>query len=174
MSAAKKAPKRSGILAGGNWIIDQVKMIEIKLSQGAKPGHGGMLPGAKVSAEIAEARGVPVGVDCISPAAHSAFSTPLGLVDFIQQLRDLSDGKPVGFKTCIGSAEPWFEFFRKIKERGEESAPDFIAVDGGEPRSTPGVESAFGAGTLELSWGETPQASWSEDCSPGSDSPLLR
>ncbi len=76
----------------------QVKMIEIKLSQGAKPGHGGMLPGPKVNAEIAEARGVPEGVDCISPASHSAFDTPMGLIAFVARLRDLSGGKPVGFK----------------------------------------------------------------------------
>jgi glutamate synthase domain-containing protein 2 len=73
----------------------QVKMIEIKLSQGAKPGHGGVLPGAKVTAEIAEARGVPIGVDCISPAGHSAFRTPIELMHFIARLRDLSGGKPV-------------------------------------------------------------------------------
>src|SRR3546814_936522 len=76
----------------------QVKMIEIKLSQGAKPGHGGMLPGPKVTAEIAEARGVPQGRDCISPAGHSAFSTPVELLEFLDRPRELSDGKPVGFK----------------------------------------------------------------------------
>src|SRR5499427_487158 len=83
----------------------QVKMIEIKLSQGAKPGHGGVLPGAKVTLEIAEARGVPVGVDCISPPRHSAFDTPLELLEFIAKLRELSGGKPTGFKLCIG--HPW-------------------------------------------------------------------
>ena len=82
----------------------QVKMVEIKLSQGAKPGHGGVLPGAKVTAEIANARGVPMGVDCISPARHPAFSTPLEMMHFIAQLRELSGGKPVGFKLCIGHA----------------------------------------------------------------------
>src|SRR5207247_9890828 len=80
----------------------QVKMIEIKISQGAKPGHGGVLPGAKVTPEIAEARGIPVGVDCISPARHSAFDTPLELLSFILQLRELSGGKPVGFKFSLG------------------------------------------------------------------------
>jgi glutamate synthase domain-containing protein 2 len=83
----------------------QVKMIEIKMSQGAKPGHGGVLPGPKVSAEIAAARGVPEGVDCVSPASHSAFSTPLEMVRFIALLRELSNGKPVGFKLCVG--HPW-------------------------------------------------------------------
>jgi glutamate synthase domain-containing protein 2 len=86
----------------------QVKMIEIKLSQGAKPGHGGVLPGAKVTPEIAEARGIPVGKDCLSPAQHSAFATPLELVEFISLLRGLSGGKPVGFKFSLG--HPW-EFF---------------------------------------------------------------
>src|SRR6202035_2575185 len=81
---------------------DQIKMIEVKLSQGAKPGHGGVLPGAKVSAEIAEARGVPAGVDCISPARHSAFSTPLGLLQFVGNLREKSGGKPTGFKLALG------------------------------------------------------------------------
>ena len=83
----------------------QVKMIEIKLSQGAKPGHGGVLPGVKVSPEIAEARGVPVGQDCVSPAAHSAFSTPLGLLQFVALLREKSVGKPTGFKLALG--HPW-------------------------------------------------------------------
>ena len=90
----------------------QVRMIEIKLSQGAKPGHGGILPAAKVSAEIAATRGVPLGRDCISPACHTAFSTPLELMRFIATLRDLSGGKPVGFKLCIG--HPW-EFMGIIR-----------------------------------------------------------
>lgn len=110
--------------------LPQVKMIEIKLSQGAKPGHGGILPGAKVSAEIAEARGVMVGEDCISPPTHSAFSTPRGLMEFVGQLRKLSDGKPVGFKLCIG--HPW-EFFAICKAMlATHILPDFIVVDGGE------------------------------------------
>lgn len=108
----------------------QIKMIEVKLSQGAKPGHGGVLPGAKVTAEIAAIRGVMVGEDCISPAAHSAFSTPMELIRFLSELRRLSGGKPVGFKLCIG--HPW-EFMAIVKamlETGE--TPDFIVVDGKE------------------------------------------
>jgi glutamate synthase domain-containing protein 2 len=108
----------------------QVKMIEIKLSQGAKPGHGGVLPGAKVTAEIAAARGVTMGVDCVSPASHSAFSTPVGMMRFIAELRELSDGKPVGFKLCIG--HPW-EFMGICKAMLETGIhPDFIVIDGKE------------------------------------------
>jgi glutamate synthase domain-containing protein 2 len=91
---------------------DQVKMIELKLSQGAKPGHGGVLPAAKVSAEIALARGVPAGVDCVSPSRHSAFSTPIEMMEFIATLRRLSGGKPTGFKLCVG--HPW-EFLAVCK-----------------------------------------------------------
>ena len=108
----------------------QVKMIEVKLSQGAKPGHGGMLPGAKVTIEIASARGVPVGVDCISPASHSAFSTPLEMMHFIARLRDLSGGKPTGFKLCIGHPWEWFAMVKAMLHTG--ITPDFIVVDGGE------------------------------------------
>ncbi|HCQ66354.1 MAG TPA: FMN-binding glutamate synthase family protein [Rhodobacteraceae bacterium] len=109
---------------------DQVRMVEVKLSQGAKPGHGGILPGPKVTETIAEARGVPVGVDCISPPSHSAFSTPLELIAFLDRLRDLSGGKPVGIKLCIG--HPW-EFFAVAKAMIEVgSQPDFITVDGAE------------------------------------------
>jgi glutamate synthase domain-containing protein 2 len=108
----------------------QVKMIEIKLSQGAKPGHGGVLPGVKVSPEIAEARGVEVGQDCISPPFHGAFSTPLGLIEFVDRLRRLSGGKPTGFKLCIG--HPW-EFFAIAKAMLETGiTPDFIVIDGKE------------------------------------------
>ncbi|MFA5937948.1 MAG: FMN-binding glutamate synthase family protein [Sinimarinibacterium sp.] len=108
----------------------QVKMIELKLSQGAKPGHGGVLPGAKVTPEIAEARGVPVGVDCISPARHAAFTTPVELLQFIAKLRDLSGGKPTGFKFALG--HPW-EFFAVCKAMVETGiTPDFVVVDGGE------------------------------------------
>jgi glutamate synthase domain-containing protein 2 len=108
----------------------QVKMIEIKLSQGAKPGHGGMLPGPKVNAEISEARGVPMGQDCISPAAHSAFDTPMGLIDFISRLRKLSGGKPVGFKLCVGHKH---EFMAVVKAMiKSDTYPDFIVVDGKE------------------------------------------
>ena len=108
----------------------QVKMIEIKLSQGAKPGHGGVLPGAKVTPEIAEARGVPVGVDCISPASHSAFSTPMEMMYFIARLRDLSGGKPTGFKLCIGHPWEWFAMVKAMLATG--ITPDFIVVDGAE------------------------------------------
>ena len=108
----------------------QVKMIELKLSQGAKPGHGGMLPGAKVTIEIANARGVPVGVDCISPASHSAFSTPLEMMQFIARLRELSGGKPTGFKLCIGHPWEWFAMVKAMLQTG--ITPDFIVVDGGE------------------------------------------
>jgi glutamate synthase domain-containing protein 2 len=108
----------------------QVKMIEIKLSQGAKPGHGGVLPGAKVTPEIAAARGVAIGVDCVSPAAHSAFSTPIGLLLFVEQLRTLSGGKPTGFKLCIGHPWEWFGIAKAMLETG--ITPDFIVVDGKE------------------------------------------
>ena len=109
---------------------DQVKMIEIKMSQGAKPGHGGVLPAPKVSAEIAETRGVPVGKDCVSPSSHSAFSTPIEMMAFIAQLRELSGGKPVGFKLCLG--HPW-EFMGIVKAMlATGTYPDFIVVDGGE------------------------------------------
>jgi len=108
----------------------QVKMIEIKLSQGAKPGHGGVLPAAKVTAEIASTRGVPMGQDCVSPAGHSEFSTPLGLVDFIRRLRELSGGKPVGFKLCIGQPWEWFGIVKAMLK--EDTWPDFIVVDGSE------------------------------------------
>jgi len=108
----------------------QVKMIELKLSQGAKPGHGGVLPGPKVSPEIAAARGVPVGVDCVSPARHSAFGTPIEMLRFIERLRQLSGGKPVGFKLCIGHPWEWFAICKAMLETG--LAPDFIVVDGAE------------------------------------------
>lgn len=108
----------------------QVRMIELKLSQGAKPGHGGMLPAAKISPEIAEARGVPMGVDCISPPAHSAFSTPIEMMQFLAQLRDLSDGKPVGFKLCIGHRREFMCMVKAMLETG--ITPDFIVVDGKE------------------------------------------
>src|ERR1700733_13559288 len=87
---------------------DQIKMIEVKLSQGAKPGHGGVLPAAKVSPEIARTRGVPMGRDCISPARHSAFRTPVQMMEFVAQLRQLSGGKPVGFKLCVGKKHEFF------------------------------------------------------------------
>ena len=108
----------------------QVKMIEIKISQGAKPGHGGMLPGAKVTPEIAAARGIPVGQDCVSPSAHSAFSTPVELMHFIARLRQLSGGKPVGFKLCIGHIWEWFAIVKAMLET--DITPDYIVVDGAE------------------------------------------
>ncbi|MBN9435756.1 MAG: FMN-binding glutamate synthase family protein [Bosea sp.] len=108
----------------------QVKMVEIKLSQGAKPGHGGILPAHKVSREIALTRGVPEGVTCVSPARHSAFSTPIEMVQFIARLRELSGGKPVGFKLCLG--HPW-EFMGIVKAMlATGILPDFIVVDGAE------------------------------------------
>ena len=108
----------------------QVKMIELKLSQGAKPGHGGMLPAAKITPEIAEARHVPMDEDCISPPSHSAFSTPLEMVDFLGQLRELSGGKPVGFKLCIGHRREFMCIVKAMLETG--IYPDFIVVDGSE------------------------------------------
>ena len=109
---------------------DAVKMIEVKLSQGAKPGHGGILPGAKVTQEIAEARGVPAGEDVVSPPSHSAFSTPIELLEFLDRLRELSGGKPVGFKLAIGHPWEWFSIVKAMLETGRH--PDFIVVDGGE------------------------------------------
>jgi len=109
---------------------EQVKMIEVKLSQGAKPGHGGMLPGAKVTEEIAEARKVEISEDCISPAAHPAFSTPIGLLQFVQQLRELSGGKPAGMKLCVGQPHEIFALVKAMLQTG--ITPDFIVVDGAE------------------------------------------
>lgn len=124
-----------------NAASEQVKMIEIKLSQGAKPGHGGVLPGPKVTEEIAEARGVRPGQDCVSPASHSSFSTPLEMMRFIEQLRELSQGKPVGFKLCIGHPWEWFAIVKAMLETG--TRPDFIVVDG--------AEGGTGAAPLEFS-----------------------
>jgi glutamate synthase domain-containing protein 2 len=108
----------------------QVKMIELKLSQGAKPGHGGVLPGPKVTLEIAAARGVKPWVDCVSPASHSAFATPIEMMLFIERLRTLSGGKPTGFKLCIGHPWEWFAIAKAMLETG--ITPDFIVVDGAE------------------------------------------
>jgi glutamate synthase domain-containing protein 2 len=113
-----------------NALDPQVKMIELKLSQGAKPGHGGVLPGPKVTPEIAAARGVPAGVDCVSPARHSAFATPVEMLRFIERLRRLSGGKPVGFKFCVGHPWEWFAICKAMLETG--LLPDFIVVDGAE------------------------------------------
>src|SRR5690606_24164925 len=107
-----------------------VKMIEIKLSQGAKPGHGGLLPGPKVNLEIATIRGVTPWVDCESPAQHSAFTTPVGLLEFLGRLRELSGGKPTGFKLAIGHPWEWFAIARAMHET--RLLPDFIVVDGAE------------------------------------------
>jgi glutamate synthase domain-containing protein 2 len=109
---------------------EQVKMIEIKLSQGAKPGHGGILPASKVTPEISAARGVPMGQDCVSPARHSAFSSPVQMLEFIAELRKLSGGKPVGFKFCLGHAWEWFAIVKAMLQTG--ITPDFIVVDGAE------------------------------------------
>lgn len=107
-----------------------VKMIELKLSQGAKPGHGGILPAAKLTPEIAQIRDVPLGQDVLSPPGHSAFSTPTGLLEFIQQLRELSGGKPIGFKLCIGKRREFLAICKAMVATG--ILPDYIAVDGGE------------------------------------------
>ncbi len=107
-----------------------VKMIEIKLSQGAKPGHGGILPAIKLTQEIADIRHVPMGHDVISPPAHTAFSTPLGLLEFVRKLRVLSGGKPVGFKLCVGRRTEFMSICKAMIESG--ITPDFITVDGGE------------------------------------------
>lgn len=109
---------------------ENVKMIEIKLSQGAKPGHGGILPAAKVTEEISKIRNVPMGKDVLSPPAHTAFSNPIELCQFIKQLRDLSGGKPVGFKICIGRKIEFVAICKGMMETG--IFPDFITVDGAE------------------------------------------
>lgn len=107
-----------------------IKMVEIKLSQGAKPGHGGILPAAKVSLEIANIRGVPRGEDVLSPPAHAAFSDPEGLLRFVQRLREASEGKPVGFKLCVGRPHEFLAICKAMQTTG--IVPDYIAVDGGE------------------------------------------
>jgi glutamate synthase domain-containing protein 2 len=107
-----------------------VKMIELKLSQGAKPGHGGILPACKLTKEIAEIRHVPMGQDVLSPAGHSAFDSPVGLLEFIQQLRKLSGGKPIGFKLCVGHKREFISICKAMLHTG--ITPDFITIDGGE------------------------------------------
>jgi glutamate synthase domain-containing protein 2 len=109
---------------------DQIKMVELKLSQGAKPGHGGVLPAAKVSQEISETRGVAMGKDCISPSGHSAFTSPIELIQFIGEMRRLSGGKPAGFKLCIGHPWEFLAICKAILETG--ICPDFIVIDGKE------------------------------------------
>ena len=108
----------------------QVKMIEIKLSQGAKPSHGGILPAAKISPAIAEARGIPRDQDCNSPPQHAEFSSPKGLLQFVQRLRELSGGKPIGMKLCIGHPAEFSAIVHGMLETGIK--PDFITVDGAE------------------------------------------
>lgn len=110
--------------------LPNVKMIEIKLSQGAKPGHGGILPAAKVSKEISEIRGVPMGRDVLSPPSHTAFSNPVEMMHFIAKLKELSGGKPVGFKLCVGKRREFLAICKAMEKTG--ITPDFIAVDGGE------------------------------------------
>jgi glutamate synthase domain-containing protein 2 len=118
----------------------QVKMIEVKLSQGAKPGGGGFLPGAKVTAEIAAARGIAAGVDCVSPNAHRAFSTPVELLELVSRLRELSAGKPTGFKLCVGDPVELMAIAKAMLETGIR--PDFVVIDG--------AEGGTGAAPLEL------------------------
>ncbi len=107
-----------------------IKMVELKLSQGAKPGHGGILPAAKLTREIAEIRGVPMGQDVLSPPGHSAFDSPLGLLQFVAKLRERSEGKPIGFKLCVGRREEFLGVCKAMLESGIK--PDFITVDGAE------------------------------------------
>lgn len=109
---------------------DAVKMIEIKLSQGAKPSHGGILPAAKVTAEIAKVRKIKIGGDVLSPPAHTAFNSPRTLLHFIKKLRDLSDGKPIGFKLCLGKRHEFLGICKAML--AENIYPDFITVDGAE------------------------------------------
>lgn len=108
----------------------EVKMIEIKLSQGAKPSHGGILPAAKLTPEIAKARKVPMGKDVLSPIAHTAFDSPVGLLHFLKKLRELSHGKPVGFKLCVGRRDEFFAICKAMLKT--QILPDFITVDGAE------------------------------------------
>lgn len=121
--------------------LDQVKMIEIKLSQGAKPGQGGLLPGAKVTPAIAKTRGVPLGKDVHSPPRHTAFSTPVGMMDWIAELRELSGGKSIGFKLCIGHRWEFLALVKAMLQTG--ITPDFIVIDG--------AEGGTGAAPAELS-----------------------
>lgn len=120
---------------------DQVKAVSIKLSQGAKPGRGGVMPARKVTGEIAAVRGVPKGEKCVSPPSHPEFDTPFGLLEFLARLRELSSGKPTGFKLCFGSRIELLAIVKAILESGIR--PDFIIVDG--------AEGGTGAGPLEFS-----------------------
>ena len=113
-----------------NAVRPEVKMIEIKLSQGAKPGHGGILPAKKNTPEIAAIRGVQAGTTVFSPPYHSAFNSPVGLIQFVKQLRELSGGKPIGFKLCIGKKSEFLAICKAMVQLN--IYPDFITVDGGE------------------------------------------
>jgi glutamate synthase domain-containing protein 2 len=139
--ARDKDGKFDPALFRDNATHDAVKMTEIKLSQGAKPGHGGLLPAAKVTEEIARIRNVPAHQDCLSPRGHSAFSTPIEMLEFAARMRDLSGGKPVGLKLCIGLPHEPFAIVKAMLDTGIR--PDFIVVDGGE--------GGTGAAPLELS-----------------------
>lgn len=121
--------------------LEVVKMIEIKLSQGAKPSHGGILPAAKVSKEIAEIRGIEPGKDCISPPVHATFTTPVGLLNFVARLRTITAGKPIGFKLCVGVKREFMAICKAMLQTG--ITPDFITVDG--------AEGGTGAAPLEFS-----------------------
>lgn len=123
--------------------LPNVKMIEIKLSQGAKPGHGGVLPAAKNTEQIARIRGVEPHTMILSPPSHSAFSDAKGLVHFIKQLRELSNGKPIGFKLCIGNTAEFETICNEMIT--EDCYPDFITIDG--------AEGGTGAAPLEFSDG---------------------
>ena len=127
-------------LFGEQATIDNIQMIEIKLSQGAKPGHGGILPAAKLTEEIAAIRKVPMGGDVVSPPAHTAFSSPIELLEFVARLRELSGGKPVGFKLCIGKQHEFLAICKAMLETGIK--PDFITIDG--------AEGGTGAAPIEL------------------------
>ncbi len=109
---------------------EAIKCVSLKLSQGAKPGLGGVLPAAKVSAEIARIREVPQGVKCVSPSSHKVFSTPIELIEFIARMRELSGGKPAGFKLCVGSRRELLAICKAMLVVG--TTPDFIVVDGSE------------------------------------------
>ena len=120
---------------------ENVKMVEIKLSQGAKPGHGGILPAAKLTTEIALIRGVPMGEDVLSPPRHTAFACPRTLLEYVATLRELSGGKPIGFKLCVGRKREFLAICKAMLETQIE--PDFITVDG--------AEGGTGAAPLEFS-----------------------
>ena len=110
--------------------LPQVKMIELKISQGAKPGHGGILPAIKLTPEIAQIRHLPLGQDVISPPSHKSFHTPTEMMQFIKRLRELAEGRPVGFKLCVGSRREFLAICKAIEKTG--ILPDYISIDGGE------------------------------------------